>query len=197
MQINGEEKATIRAVALARRDAIPAPVKAIKDRAITDRLLQCEQYRSARTVVFYASFRSEVATFEAIAKTLELGKTVLVPRVNTEDLSLDLYQITGSEELSPGYMGIPEPTASPAARRDVGSADLVVLPGAAFDERGGRIGYGKGCYDRLLAEAGPRPALLALAYEEQLASEIPVQAHDISVGTIVTDRRVILCHGQG
>ncbi|MGD2080788.1 MAG: 5-formyltetrahydrofolate cyclo-ligase, partial [Nitrospirota bacterium] len=80
--------------------------------------------------------------------------------------------------------------------RGIGDVDLVVVPGAAFDEKGNRLGYGKGYYDKLLSSEDARPSLVALAYEEQMVEAIPAEAHDIGIDTILTDRRVIQCGGN-
>jgi len=186
-------KARLRKEALARRDSIPLPVRKVKDAAIAGRLLSLDKFADARTVLFYASFRSEAATGEIIRKALDMGKTVLLPRVFAEEAALRLFEIKSTNELRPGYMGIPEPDALEERLMDIGEVDLVVVPGAAFDERGFRLGYGKGYYDRLLAVEGRRPYLVALAYEEQMLASIPAEAHDIGVDVVVTDRRTINC----
>jgi 5-formyltetrahydrofolate cyclo-ligase len=69
----------------------------------------------------------------------------------------------------------------------------VLLPGAAFDHRGNRLGYGGGYYDRLLARLKKKLPLVALAYEEQIVDSLPAEPHDIKVDMIVTDERVIRC----
>ncbi|MGD8352174.1 MAG: 5-formyltetrahydrofolate cyclo-ligase, partial [Nitrospirota bacterium] len=191
-----ELKSRLRAEALKRRDAIPPLVRKVKDRAISERLLSLEAYRRSKAVLFYVSFRSEAETRDLIIAALESGKAVLVPKVHEEDAALELYEIKGLDELAPGYMGIPEPEGRAESLRGIGDVDLVVVPGAAFDEKGNRLGYGKGYYDKLLSSEDARPSLVALAYEEQMVEAIPAEAHDIGIDTILTDRRVIQCGGN-
>jgi 5-formyltetrahydrofolate cyclo-ligase len=191
-----ELKAKLRAEALRRRDAIPLLVRKVKERAISERLRALEAYRQSRTILFYVSFRSEVETRDLISAALESGKAVLVPRVHKDEAALKIYEIKGLEELAPGYMGIPEPEARAERLRDIAEVDLVVVPGAAFDDKGNRLGYGKGYYDKLLSSEAARPALVALAFEEQMVETIPAEAHDIGMDTIITDRRVIQCGGN-
>ena len=69
--------------------------------------------------------------------------------------------------------------------------DLVIVPGVAFDMRGGRLGFGGGYYDRLLRALPDDCARVALAYEVQLADEVPTDAHDERVGIIVTPAGVV------
>jgi 5-formyltetrahydrofolate cyclo-ligase len=69
--------------------------------------------------------------------------------------------------------------------------DLAIVPGAAFDYSGNRLGYGAGYYDSLLAERKRKMLVIALAYEEQIVDSIPPEEHDVQVDMIVTDKRVI------
>ncbi len=191
-----ELKSKLRKGALKRRDAVPLPVRKVKDKAIAERLCDLEVYRRSNAVLFYVSFRAEVETRDLIERALESGKTVLVPKVHEEETALKLYEIKGLDELAPGYMGIPEPEARAENLRSIGDVELVIVPGAAFDEKGNRLGYGKGYYDKLLSSEAARPVMVALAYEEQMEERIPAEAHDISIDIILTDRRIIQCRGK-
>lgn len=190
-------KATLRKEALSRRDSIPLPVRKIKDSAISERFFVLENFTESNMILLYASFRSEVDTEGIIRKAIEMGKKVLLPRVNLGETRLDLYEISSPDDLSPGYMGIPEPDAKEENLRGIEDVGVAVLPGAAFDSNGSRLGYGKGYYDRLLSESGARPVLVALAYEEQILENIPSEAHDVKMDLILTDRRLIGCKGSG
>lgn len=186
-----KDKATIRRETLQRRDHIPQEVKEVKDREILETVLSYPPYESSDTVMLYASFRSEVNTFPIIEYALKEGKQVVLPGVNREAQRLDLFIIDSLDTLTRGYMGIMEPDPARSTRADPENIDLIVLPGAAFDEKGGRIGYGGGYYDRLLGSIQCSPHLLALAYEEQIVDHVPLEEHDIKVHAIITDRRII------
>ncbi len=136
--------------------------------------------------MFFASFRSEVDTVPMIRQALQSGKRIILPKVKNK--ALELFEIADFDaDVVPGAWGIPEPqSGTPGRLEDV---DLMVVPGAAFDEQGNRIGYGAGYYDKLLPSfKGPT---VALAFEEQIVRYIPVETHDIPVGKIVTEKRVI------
>jgi 5-formyltetrahydrofolate cyclo-ligase len=75
--------------------------------------------------------------------------------------------------------------------RDLSSIDVMVVPALAVDPSGHRIGYGAGYYDRALARLSPTQVTIAVAYDFQLISEVPVTAGDLAVGFIVTDHRVL------
>jgi len=189
-----ELKKAIREEALRRRGSIPGAVRRAKDRALAERLLCLDEYRKAGRVLLYAAFRTEAATEEIIEAAIRSGREVVLPRVDAENGALTKHVIGGLHELSPGYRGIPEPTSE--ARVKVEEVDLVVVPGVAFDPSGRRLGYGGGYYDRLLPRIKGVKPVVALAYEEQLFESLPGEEHDVGVDIIVTDRRVIRCHGQ-
>ena len=92
--------------------------------------------------------------------------------------------------MNPGHMGIPEPDPA-RTRRWQGTPELVIVPGAAFDPSGGRIGYGGGYYDRFLGASGA--TTVALAFQCQLYEALPQDAHDKRVDMIVTEERTIDC----
>jgi 5-formyltetrahydrofolate cyclo-ligase len=189
-----KDKNSLRKELLDRRDAIPPEVRRIKNRRICEKILSLDEVINACTLFFFASFRSEVDTFEMMRALLPAGKAVVVPKVEKERHLLLLYEVRDVDALMPGYMGIPEPPVTvgeiPA---DVNDVDLVIIPGAGFDLAGNRIGYGGGYYDRLLAELRRDIPVIAPAYEEQIVGSIPAEPHDVRVSVIVTDRRVIRC----
>jgi 5-formyltetrahydrofolate cyclo-ligase len=71
-----------------------------------------------------------------------------------------------------------------------GEVDLFLIPGLAFDMAGGRIGYGRGYYDSLLANASPGSTLIGLAFDCQIVDRVPMTGHDVPVGLIVTESGV-------
>ena len=104
---------------------------------------------------------------------------------------LMLYEMKDMTALTEGYMGIPEPLAANERALSIDDIDLVIIPGAAFDPSGNRLGYGAGYYDILLAERKKKIPVIALAYEEQVVDSIPSEKHDVKVDVIITDQRVI------
>ncbi len=188
------EKSELRAVLLKKRDAIPAEVRRAKDRLIRERLLSLGEIREAKVFFFFASFRSEVDTIVPMKTLLAEGKRIVLPKVDRQNHLLLLYEIKDLEELVSGYMGIPEPSVLSEDRMvAVDGLDTVIIPGAGFDAAGNRIGYGGGYYDRLLSPIQRDVTIIAPAYEEQIVESIPTEPHDVRVGMIVTDRRVIRC----
>lgn len=190
-------KDEIRQETLQKRDEIPRYLKREKDSAIMENVIQQPEFINAKTILFYASFKSEVETFGLIQTALNNKKRVVLPRVDTQNKVLQLYEITDMNELTHGHLRILEPAVSDDRLRSIAEGsrddiDLCILPGAAFDISGNRIGYSKGFYDKLLAAARDIP-LIALAYEEQIVDNIPGEPHDVRVHKIITENRVIDC----
>ena len=124
---------------------------------------------------------------------VRLGKRLALPAVDPAHKELKIFEVRDISELVSGYMGIPEPEITGNREISLRDIDIVIIPGAGFDIKGNRLGYGAGCYDRLLSASGKHLTTIALAFEEQIVERIPAESHDIKVDMIVTDKRVIRC----
>ena len=140
--------------------------------------------------MLFASFRTELDTMPIARWALDAGKRLCLPRV-LGPRTMGAYRITEpAVDLVPGKWDIPEPREGlPEVPPD--EMDLVFVPGSAFDEQGGRCGYGGGFYDTYLPRTRPGTPWVALAFEAQLVPRIDGEAHDLPVTAIVTERRVI------
>jgi 5-formyltetrahydrofolate cyclo-ligase len=156
---------------------------------IEARLFRLPAFRAADRVLFFASFQSEVDTHHMIRRALEEGKRVVLPKVKGKEL--ELFEIANFDnDVMPGAWGIPEPGGAAVRRAELKDIGLIVVPGAAFDGRGNRIGYGAGFYDKLLAAyQGPT---VAVAFELQIVPAVPAEPHDVPVKAIVTEARLIV-----
>ncbi len=187
------DKRKIRKEVLRQRDSISADSKKAKDDSIKDILINTPEFKKAHSILFYASYKSEVDTFGIIKYSISVNKTIALPKVNIETSSLDIYEIKDLSELGIGYQNIPEPILPDDRILNVKDIDLIIVPGVAFDESCNRLGYGKGCYDKMLISKSS-PAI-ALAYEEQIIDSVPAEQHDIKMDKIITDKRVIVRNG--
>lgn len=194
MSIILKEKSLIRKKVLSRRDALNSDSRKTKDESIRKRLLALPEFIEARTILFYASFRSEVDTIELLKVSMFNNKKIILPKVAMQDSRLLLYEIDKMDDLAPGCFGILEPLAIEERSANVSGIDLMIVPGVAFDEQCNRLGYGKGFYDRLLSQKNA--LAVALAYEEQILDSIPADAHDVKMDKIITEKRTIQHHGQ-
>jgi len=190
------DKQQIREEAHARRQA--QENKDELSQAICARFAALPEYAAAKTVMFYVDVRAEVRTRHYLPTALEHGKRIVVPYC--VDGELELFHLENMDELALGMYKILEPRADlrtvPAKRLAIEELDLVMVPGVAFDRRGGRTGHGKGYYDKLLEHARPDTPLVALSFECQLFPEIPMQEHDIYMDKIITETAVYEGRGR-
>lgn len=155
------------------------------------------EFSAATTVLVYVSFRSEVETISLIRKCLEKGKRVAVPLTDPLTMGLKPFAITRPEDdLEPGSYGILEPVPERAEEVAPSEIETVLVPGAVFDLRGDRLGYGGGCYDRFLDHDAPLAKRIGLAYELQVVDRVPALPHDKPLHVLVTEKRVIRFSGR-
>jgi 5-formyltetrahydrofolate cyclo-ligase len=161
-------------------------------RAIFARVSALAEYRAAQTVMYYVAMPVEVQTRKALLAALRSNQRIVVPYC--EDRQLALFRLESMDELEPGTLNIPEPKrrlrSVPEKQVEVTELDVVIVPGVAFDRSGGRLGHGKGYYDRLLARADPKTRRIAVAYECQMFPHIPMSKHDVVMDKVVTERAV-------
>jgi 5-formyltetrahydrofolate cyclo-ligase len=191
-----QKKVRLREETLLRRNAIPSATRVLHSADILQRLFEQAFVAGARWIEFYVSYGSEVETTGMIAHALAHGKRVAVPKVEGPGRMILSEVLNPVRELEPGWRGIREPKAEFVRPVPVGEMDALVVPGTAFDEKGGRIGKGIGFYDRFLAQAAGRIPIVGVAFETQLVPDIPVFPHDIPVDWIITEKRVIDCKGN-
>lgn len=161
---------------------------------ITRKLLLLEEIAASETLFIYVDFRSEVETHILIAELLKQGKRVAVPLTLVIEKRLLPVAITNVEkDLVPGYCSIPEPRLAIRKNNMVSGREIetILLPGSVFDERGGRLGYGGGYYDRFMAHEAPQARRIGLAFDFQVVDRLSLQAHDELLDLVVTEKRMI------
>jgi 5-formyltetrahydrofolate cyclo-ligase len=184
-------KRRIRTQSLSRRRA--QPDKQRLSERIQERLIARLEYRTAQTISVYVSTPAEVQTHDLIRRARgEEKKGIAVPCCI--DGHLHLFQLESLQDLVPGHYGILEPRdelrRDSARWLDASQIQLFVVPGLAFDDRGGRLGLGKGYYDRLLGRISPEVPKIAVAFESQMIPQVPMGPHDVTVDAVITERDV-------
>lgn len=164
---------------LQQRNALALTEIANRSKRVQKMLLNSKEFESAKTIGAYYAFGSEVKTDMIIEQARSLGKRVALPSVEGEGLTF--YELSSGKYLVKGRFGIMEPLPY----RPVDRIDLIVVPGVAFDRQGYRLGYGKGYYDRYLAEK--RTFSMGLAYSFQLLERLPKGEHDMRLGAVATE----------
>jgi 5-formyltetrahydrofolate cyclo-ligase len=166
------------------------------------RLLETIASARARTVLFYRPTVKELDIGPAAQECLRLGIAVCLPRAawnmpaGSQDpaapaITPAMVSSWSREQLVETKHGIWEPTAN-AATVDLARLDLIVVPGLAFDRKGGRIGRGGGFYDRFLAQQGLTAIKVGVALDEQvIAEEIPRDSWDVTLDGLVSPSRTL------
>lgn len=184
-------KTLIRSDMLARRRHVSAQSSLEWSRRIQDSVLRLPEFRLAGRMALYSPIQNEVATADIFRAARESGKEVVFPTVRERHLEFAMVSHLG--ELETGSFGIAEPRT--AASVPLGSIDLLIIPGVAFDLSGHRLGYGKGYYDRLLYDPEERGVLAGLCFEVQLIESLPAGVHDVRMDLLVTEDRVLRFEG--
>ncbi|MBP8128053.1 MAG: 5-formyltetrahydrofolate cyclo-ligase [Candidatus Hydrogenedentes bacterium] len=182
-------KDRIRADFLAARRALLPKTAREHSRAIVARVCSLPEFAAAQAILTYvASKDNEVETRGLIEALLADARPVWVPLARGSSV-LVWSRLLALDELAPGRFGILEPR--PECRRilDLPRDAMALVPGIAFSAAGQRIGYGGGYFDRFLSRFTGTAA--GLAYECQIAPSWAVDAHDVPVAMVVTERRVL------
>ncbi len=154
-------------------------------KAIQDNLFTLDALRDAKSVCVFMSSFKEPDTTAVIARLFDEGKTVSAPVSDTETSTLTLIRVKSMKDFRKGAYGIAEPSGT----EKVNDADVILVPGLAFDRSGARMGFGKGYYDRLLSLANA--VKIGLCYDFQLFDDIPKEEHDAPMNYIVTEKEII------
>ena len=179
-------KADLRAEALGRRAAIPEEVRREASRLAAERLRPF--LRPGETVSLFWPMRDEIDPRSLIEDVHALGGRIAMPVVQERLMFFRAFD--GEHSLEPGVFG----THHPHSGQPVVDPHFIVAPLAAFDRRGGRVGYGAGHYDKALADLAARgkPFRLAgIAFACQEVAAVPAEAHDVPLAIIATERELI------
>jgi 5-formyltetrahydrofolate cyclo-ligase len=184
----------------ARKNRVAQPDKDAVSKTIVAKFLALPEYAAAKSVLFYVDAGSEVRTRHNLADAIAGGKKVIVPYCIVETNELELFHLEDVAELVEGAYRILEPKAElrdkSGKKVSPGELDLVMVPGTGFDERGARMGQGKGYYDRLLSGVRPDAKLVGIAFDCQVFPEIPVAAHDVYMDAVLTETRHLIGRGR-
>lgn len=169
------------------RNSVQDKIK--KSELIMNKIIEENSYKNARIVALYKNFKSEVDTTKLIKYSIDIGKTVVLPKV--VDNELKFYQINSSENvLIKSKFGVEEPIGNEKDYVAKEKIDIVIVPGLCFDKEKNRLGFGKGYYDKYLINT--ELTTIAICFDEQILEEttIPITNGDVKIQKIVTDIRV-------
>jgi 5-formyltetrahydrofolate cyclo-ligase len=181
-------KMKLRKLILARRKELSESDAELSSRLVQAAFIATKEFRKSKVLGLYAPVHKEVATWTVLEAALSSAKTVIYPAVAGNEL--EFRRILKPDMLRKGGFGIPEPDTL-CDLHDPRDADLIVIPGIAFDQTGKRIGYGKGYYDRALHHLEGQGKLVGFCYDFQMVTAIAGEPHDVMMDMVITDKRVI------
>jgi 5-formyltetrahydrofolate cyclo-ligase len=186
------EKAALRAVKIALRSKLSdGDAEAAAERA-ADHAIQLIGDVRERSVALYMPIKGELKPGPLAERLRAAGAVLALPRVTSDNVPMTFREWRADDPLEKGFGGIREPDAL----APIVVPDVVIVPLAAFDRRGFRIGYGKGHFDRTLGplERGVRPLTIGYAFAFQEIEEVPRELHDVPLDAVVTEEEIIRCN---
>ena len=172
--------------------ALSAKEVEAKIKRIENRLFEFANFLEANIVLLYINSDCEVDSLKIIKRCFNYNKIVILPAFDTTKYKMRLMKIDNVDmDLTQGPRGILEPDPSRCNIVPIECIDIAIIPGIAFDEKGGRIGSGDGYYDRFIPSLSITTRKVALAFEDQIVPQIQMEAHDKYVDIIITDKRII------
>lgn len=153
-----------------------------------ENLVNCKEFISADMILLYYPIKNEISTKPIFELCLKMGKTVAFPVCQKNTSALLFKKISSLDSLTQSCFGLFEPnesckTVSPTEKT------FCIVPALAFSRDGHRLGYGKGFYDRFLADFKGKSA--GFSYSALLCDTLPQDEHDIPLNIIVTESEVL------
>ena len=145
--------------------------------------LESDFYKNAKTIMLYMPLGNETDTTDIINRAFSDGKKVAFPVTDEASGDITPCYATAQTEFSKGGFSVREPDVKVVAKPT--DFDVIIVPGIAFDKKGNRIGFGKGCYDKLLVKTNC--IKVGFCYDFQLCDNIPTEETDIKMEYIITE----------
>ena len=191
IDIKSSAKRELRRRILQKREALSAGERKRAATLITDRIAGHQWFYRCENLLIFVSYGSEIETKGIIQEAFKVSKKVFVPRVEGKEIRF--YRINRLDELREGYKGIPEPVHGlelfdyDSMSVDDRKKTLLIMPGVAFDAEKNRLGYGKGFYDRFLADKEElKLHSIAIGYRCQMTELVPHTEHDLRPDQVIT-----------
>ncbi len=192
MDENQEKKREIRSMVAKKISAFSQEELFQRIKKIEDRLFGFANFVEAKIPLLYMNCGSEVPSRGIIETCFKQHKIVVFPVFEKEKRNVALFKTDQlNKDLRAGHRGVLEPDPEKCKKVPIKQLDIALIPGVAFDEKGGRIGTGQGYYDRFIPKLSSTTRKVALAFNCQIFPQIPMESHDKYVDIIITEDRII------
>jgi len=167
----------------------PTAKRAADTAALTQNLVDLVTDLGARSLSAYLSTPDEPDTRDFLTWTAEQGIRVLIPVSRTDGL-LDWAPYDGDAEYT-DVLGMPTPTTELLGPIAINEVDLILVPAAAVDRTGMRMGWGMGYFDKTLGSMEACPPVYAVIFDDELVDSVPRERHDMPVTGVVTPSGIV------
>lgn len=163
----------------------------IKSDMIHNKVINMEEIKKATIIGITISNIPEVETKKLIESLRKQGKEIAIPRCNSKTREMAFYIYEDENQLETVYMDLKEPIPSLTTEISSNEIDVMITPGIVYDQKGFRIGYGGGYYDRYLTNF--ENPTISMAFEVQIVEKVPTDAYDLPICKLITEERIINC----
>ena len=187
-----EKKQVLREQITSSFDALSKEAIKKKNLVVAEKLFNFANFLEAKIVLLYLHNDWEINSEGIIKRALEMHKIVVLPLISRDKPKIALYKIDAPEkDIISDSEGHLMPDVGRCKKVPIDCIDIAIVPGLAFDEKGGRIGAGDSYYDHLIPRLPVTTRKVAVALEEQVVALVPMESHDKYVDIIITDSRII------
>lgn len=183
-------KKETRQFVLSLRAQLSEEERIIKSKQIQGQVLALPEFKESKMAMIFLNFRDEVETTHIAEEVKANGKRLVLPRCAPKGILVPALISDLESDIEPGMWGIREPKKDRLVEAETAEIDFVLVPGAAFDMQGNRLGYGAGYYDRFFQRLQPTVPKVAVAFACQVLPEVPVEEHDAKMTMLVTEEGV-------
>lgn len=184
-------KRALRAELRERRQLLSDAQREAAASAIGARLDDLVDSLGARSISCFLSTTTEPGTRDFVTRAVRRGIRVLLPITRSDGL-LDWAVATDDDEIAEGLYGLPEPTGDVLSPMAVNDVDLMIIPAAAVDRTGMRMGWGRGYFDKTIGSMEKCPPVYAVIYDSEVLDSLPREVHDQPVTGVVTPTQTLI-----
>ena len=174
-----EDKRIIRQEVRRRIKLLSAEEKLRQSRSLFAEIEATELFAEAHCVALFVAMWDEVPTMEVLERWREMGKRVVIPRVEGDIMRYYDYH---PDRMREGAFGIMEPVGDVEVAPSV--IDLMIVPARAFTSNGDRLGRGGGFYDKYMSLEGFRAVKYGVAFACEIFDALPTDPHDVPVNAV-------------